>query len=307
MKDFGFNDILSALDHVKGGIPVQKLTSRIKLGEHRSLFFGPSYNLYDIKEYDPESDLPNMIVEVPGGDEETVYARRCIENHEIKVNFLVDLSSSIDTGIHAFKRRMLLETVGFIGATGVRYQDPVGLIGFADRIILNKRPRSGKMNFYHLLKTVYDFLEGHDPNKRKLPARKTNFFLILDFVRRYFDKPCFIPFISDFVGFEEVFQSSLFRQVASKHELMFIFLDDPQEHLSGKGWGYLTTRDIETGRRQIISRRKMVKIEKEIRLRRKKLRKELRKMGIQSVVLEYGKHFKRLRRFFIARRKSVGR
>lgn len=303
MNDFRFNDILSALDHIKGGIPIQRLTGRIKLGEHRSLYFGPSYNLYDIKEFDPESDPPSMIVEVPGGDEDVIYARRCIEDHEVKVNFLVDLSSSIDIGVYAYKRRMLLEAIGFIGATGIRYQDPVGLVGFTDKIILNLKPKSGKMNFYYMLKVVYDFLEKNDPDKRKIQARKTDFFAALDFIRRYFDKPCFVPVISDFVGFEEVVKSRLFRVVASKHEFMFIFLDDPQEQYSGKGFGYIVTKDIETGRRSIVSRRKMVEIEKKIRLRRKSLRRELRKMGIQSVVLEYGKHFKRLRRFFMARRK----
>lgn len=307
MKDFGFNDILSALDHIKGGIPVQRLTSRIRLGEHRSLFFGPSYNLYDIKEFDPESDPPNMIIEIPGGDEDIIYARRCIEDHEVKVNLFVDLSSSIDTGVYSYKRRMLLETIGFIGATGIRYQDPVGLVGFSDKIILNLKPKCGKMNFYHLLKTVYDFLERHDPDKKRTRPRKTNFFVTLDFIRRHFDRPCFIPVISDFVGFEKVISSRLFRLAASRHEFMFIFLDDPQEHYSGQGFGYLITKDIETGRRLIVSRRKMGKIEKEIRQKRKELRRELRKMGIQSVVLEYGKHLKRLRRFFNARRKYVQR
>ena len=37
--------------------------------------------------------------------------------------------------------------------------------------------------------------------------------------------------------------------------------------------------------------------EKEIRAQRRELRKELRGLGIQSVVLEYGKHFNRLFRF----------
>src|SRR3989344_2175119 len=207
MKNLVFNDVLSALTHIKSGIPLERLTSRIRLGEHKSLFFGPSHRLYDIKEFDPESDPPNMIVEVPGGDEDVIYARRCIEDHEVKVNFLVDLSSSIDTGIYAYKRRMLLEAIGFIGATGIRYQDPVGLIGFTDRIILNLKPRCGKMNFYHLLKTVYDFLEKNDPDNKNNPVRQTEFFAALDFIRRYFDKPCFIPIISDFVGFEKVISS----------------------------------------------------------------------------------------------------
>src|SRR3989344_8797823 len=122
MRDPSFNDVPAALTHIKSGIPLERLTGRIRLGKHRSLFLGPSHNLYDIKEFDPESDPPNMIVEVPGGDEDTVYTRRCIEQHEVKINFLVDLSSSVYAGVNLNKTKLLLEALGFVGVTGVRYR-----------------------------------------------------------------------------------------------------------------------------------------------------------------------------------------
>lgn len=308
MKDLSFNDVLAALTHIKSGIPLERLTSRIRLGEHRSLFFGPSHNLYDIKEFDPECDPPNMIVEVPGGDEDTVYARRCIEEHEVRINFLVDLSSSVDAGIDFNKRKLLLETIGFIGVTGTRYQDPVGLMGFVDKVVLNLKPRCGVNNFYYLLKTVFDFLAKCDSKENKNKRRKTDFFAALDFVRRSFNRPCLIPVISDFVGFEKVMNSPLLRMVASKHELLFIFLDDPLEFLGAEGVGQIRTEDIESGDQVVVSRRKLFQIEKEIRAERKELRTNLRRMGIDSVVLEYGKqgrHFNRLTRFFLRRHKQL--
>ncbi len=310
MKDFNFNDVLSALTHIRSGIPLERLTSRIRLGEHRSLFFGPSHNLYDIKEFDPESDPPNMIVEVPGGDEDTVYARRCIEEHEVKINFLIDLSSSIYAGIDFNKRKLLLEALGFIGVTGVRYSDPIGLIGFTNKIVLNLTPRCGANNFYYLLKVAYDFLAEHDPNNKKILKSKTDFFVALDFVRRSFNKPCFIPVISDFVSFEKVVFSPLLRVVAAKHEMIFIFLDDPLEFLSAEGVGQIRIEDIESEGQFVVSRRKLVKIEEDLRVKRKKLRKELKRMGIDSIVLEYDKkrrtrHFNRLYKFFLKRHKQL--
>lgn len=309
MKDLVFNDVLSALTHIKSGIPLERLTSRIRLGEHRSLFYGPSHNFYDIKEFDPECDPPNMIVEVPGGDEDVIYARRCIEQHEVKINFLIDLSPSVYAGMDFNKRKLLLEALGFIGVTGVRYGDPVGFTGFTDRVVLNLTPRCGANNFYYLLRIVYDFLIDHDSAKKKVQKDKTDFFVALDFVRRSFSRPCLIPVISDFVGFEKVLDSSLLRMMASKHEMVFIFLDDPSEFLGAKGFGQIRIEDIESGGQFIVSRRKLSQIEKDIRAERKKLRKNLRRMGINSVVLEYGKqgrHFNRLNRFFLRRQKQVG-
>ncbi len=306
VDNFNFNDILSSLNHIRGGIPALRLSSRIRLGEHRSLFFGPSYDFFDIQEYDPERDPPNQIINsVVGPDEDMVYARRCIEQHEVKVMIMTDLSSSVDAGIALIKRRMLLEAVGFVGVTSTRYQDPIGLVGFTDKIVLDMPSRCGSNNFYHLLKNIYDYLGNpHDSANKKV--RKTDFFLALDFIRRTQNKRCVIPVISDFVGFDKAADSHLLRAISSKHELIFIFLDDPLEFLSATGWGYIRIKDIETGTESVVSRRRLVNIEKEIRAKRRELRIKLRRLGIDSVVLEYsdkGRHFNRLSRFFLARHK----
>ncbi len=302
MNNFGFGEIVSALTHLRGGIPANRLSYRMRLGQHRSVFFGPSYDFYDIQEYDPERDPPNQVVQsFLGSDEEITYSRKCIEQREVKVVFLADVSSSIDTGPDLAKRRMLLETVGYVGLTGARYQDPVGLVGFADKILLNQPARCGQNNFFHLLRTLYDFVTEEGQKGKKALPRQTDFFGVLDFVKRTLNQPCFIPVVSDFIGFEKALSSSVLRTVASRHELLFIFLDDPAEVLAAKGPGFIRIEDAETGRQLILSRNKMTKLEAELRERRKNLRRELKGMGINSVVLEYGKHFQRLHRLFMRR------
>lgn len=310
MKNFEFNDILSALTHIRGGIPALRLSSRVRLGEHRSLFFGPSYDFHDIQEFDPERDPPNQIIpNFIGPDVDVVYARRCIEQHDIKVMLMVDLSSSLDAGMNLIKRRMLLEAIGFIGVTATRYQDPLGLVGFTEKIVLNMPARSGSNNFFYLLKNVYDFL-GRDSAGKNDEKRKTDYFTALDFTRRTFNRRCLIPVISDFVNFNKVLDSSILRAVASMHEVIFIFLDEPLEILSATGRGYVSMEDVESGERNVISRRKLPELEKKLRTERRELRNSLKRIGIQSVVLEYGangRHFNRLHRFFMARHKMQSR
>lgn len=310
VRSFDFNDILSALTHIRGGIPALRLSSRIRLGEHRSVFFGPSYDFHDIQEYDPERDPPNQIIpNFVGPDDDVIYARRCIEQHDIKVMLMVDLSSSLDAGIDLIKRRMLLEAIGFIGVTATRYQDPLGLVGFTEKIVLNMPARSGSSNFFYLLKNVYDYLNSHSTGEDE-QKRKTDYFIGLDLIRRTFNKRCLIPVISDFVNFDKVLNSPILRSVASRHEVIFIFLDDPLEFLSATGHGYVSMDDVESGERSIISRKKLTELEKNLRAERKELRNSLRRIGIQSVVLEYGangRHFNRLHRFFLARHKLQGR
>src|SRR3989344_9338893 len=100
MKNFKFREVLSALTHIRGGVPAKRPSSRVRLAEHKSVFFGPSYDFYDIQEYDPERDEPSQIIHGLVGPNGEIYARKCIEQHEIKVIFLIDLSSSIDAGVN---------------------------------------------------------------------------------------------------------------------------------------------------------------------------------------------------------------
>lgn len=308
MIGFSFQDVLASLHYHKDGIPVERLTARIRLGEHRSCFFGPSYDFFDIQEYDPERDPPNMVLHsvVNPADESIIYSRKTIEPHDVQLIFLADLSSSIDAGYGSAKRRLLLEAIGFIGLTAVRYQDVVGLAGFTDKVVLNLPAKSGKSNFHYLLQEVYDFLDRNSPDGKNSEPRKTDFYSALNYINRGLRRGCLIPIISDFVGFEEVVNTPLFREVAAKHELILIFLDDPQEFIGMGGVGFVRVRDAETGKRFVVSRRKMRRLEKETREKRKKLRADLRRLGVHSVVLEQnGRHFGRLQRFFISRQKTI--
>lgn len=311
--NFNFNDILSSLDHIKGGIPLKKLSKTSRLGVHKSIFFGPSNNMFDIQEYDEERDPTNLIVwSLYDPDEDIIWVMKTVEEHETQIRFFVDLSSSIvSAGTDFSKRKMLLEAVGFIGMSGARYQDRVGLAGFTDRIVLNLPPRGGVIHFTHLLKTLYDYMERPDSGGRKTAARKTDFIVMLDFIKRTADKPCFIPIISDFIRFEEVFDSPqslrLLKYVAARHEIIFIFIDDFPEISGMAGRGYLRIEDIETGRQAVIARKMAGEIVSSIRRHRTVLRKQkLRSLGIDSVVLEPGKQIPRLHKFFIKRRKLSG-
>ena len=306
---FSFNDILNSLGHIKDGIPMLRPSNRIIPGLHKSIFFGPSCDIYDIREYDKDRDPPNLIIySMYDPNEGIVWAMKTREEHGAVVHILADLSdSTINSGTELIKRRMLLEAVGFIGLSGSRYMDRVALTGFTDRIALRIPGRSGVLNAIHLLRILYDCLERDLPKENREP-RKTNFITALDFIRRNLHKRCFIPIISDFIGFEEAMQSirfmKLLKNVADKHEVVLIFLDDPEEILKSVGTGYLRETDIETGKQTVTprSRKKREKMAQEIRVARDVLRKvKLKQLRIGSVVLEPGKQIYRLQKFFMKR------
>ena len=306
MKALSLSEVIADITHIRGGVPLARLARSSRLAGHRSTFFGPSYDFVDIQEYDPDRDPPNQII-YSLGDEDTIYARKCIEEHETQIVFLVDLSSSIDSGQGLAKRKMLLSAIGCIGLTGARAQDPVGLIGFTDRIILDLPKRCGNSYVYYLVQAVYDLLAELNPSTKRSNTRKTDFAIALASLQQSVARPSVIVMISDFVEFDQMADSALLAQVAARHELLLVFLDDPVELTSGLGLGYMRTEDIETGRQHVVSRRKLAKMEKELRQRRKEMRGRLGNMGITSVVLEPNKLFKRLQKFFTIQSTNTAR
>ncbi|MBI3274045.1 MAG: hypothetical protein HYZ69_02780, partial [Candidatus Colwellbacteria bacterium] len=201
-----------------------------------------------------------------------------------------------------------------IGLTCSHAQDPMGLIGFAEDVIFEERPRVGEDSVYYALGKLYKFFEGiEDDGRGPLKRQGTNLTKALEcFSSKYVNKHCCLIIISDFVGAEEFFMSQILRDVSSRHEVMFLFLDDPKEFNVAtwfKRWfkttfGYLRIADMETGKTTVVPLRKMKEIGQQIRERRKEMRNRLKDISIDSMVLEYtseGKHYERLYRFFLNR------
>lgn len=311
--EFTLNDVFSSIHKTANALPIGNPAHRIRFGEHPSRFMGHGPDFYQIVEYDHEKHTVNQIqwhLTDPYG---TVFVREAKVTKDFETIILGDLSASM-----MFKLRLFFETLGNIGLTCSHAQDPMGFIGFADNIIFNERPKVGEDQVYYLLEKLYKFFEDIEKDGRGPIIRKgTNYQRIFEYVAaKYLNKHCFIIVLSDFIGAEEFFDSQILKDVASQHEVVFLFLDDPSEFkvtswLSRRlkiGFGYLRLSNIETGGKVTISLRKYIKIGKQIREKRKEARNRLRDARIDSMVLEYtknGKHFERLYRFWLQRQDLI--
>ncbi|OGN08633.1 MAG: hypothetical protein A3J46_02945 [Candidatus Yanofskybacteria bacterium RIFCSPHIGHO2_02_FULL_41_11] len=312
---FILNEVFSSIHKAANVLPISTPASRVRFGDHSSRFKGQGPDFYQISEYDPEEHIIDQIQWHLTDPNDGVYVREAKITKDFVVVVMADLSTSMMFGLdNPSKLRLLFETIGNIGLTCSHAQDPMGLIGFAENVIFDERPKVGEDSIYYTLEKLYKFFEGIENDGRgPLKRQGTNFTKALGFFSsRYVNKHCCLIVVSDFVGAEEFFTSQILRDVSSQHEVMFLFLDDPKEfnvttwfgHWFKITFGYLRTTDMETERTKIILLRKMKEIGQEIRKSRKEMRNHLRDMGIDSMVLEYttqGKHYERLYRFFLAR------
>lgn len=308
MMTFSLDDIYSSIDRVADTLPVENLSGHVKFAEHKSIYKGRG-EFYQFREYDPEmGDLVSDIEWRKIGPDGKLYVRVGIPLKEFDAVILADISASELFAVdYQYKARMLLEATGDIGLTCVRGQDPLGLIGFAENIIFDEEPRTGSDHVDYLIEQMYRFFESMSLiGKNKIGGNKTDFVKAFNFFsERYSSKQCFLVVISDFIGAEELLRSQILKDVSSHHEVVFLFLDDPEEFNIGWAPGLIRTEDVETGKQRRISIGRLRKENALSRIKRKQMRNELQNLGIDSMVLEYGKGFQRLYRAFDARSESL--
>ena len=303
---FAIEDIFSSIQRSANKIPAGTLSARLRFGEHKSDFRDQGYDFYQIREYDPERDSVSQIQWSSFDPDGTVYVREAKITKEFVVIVMADLSSSMAFSAgYPCKIRLLLETIGSIGLTCFHGQDPMGLIGFADNVIFDEPPRVGENNTYYLLEKLYDYFETMFKELSEgQPGRGTDFPEALDFfAKRYGNKRCFVVVVSDFIGCENLIDSPILQDITSQHEAVFLFLDDPNEFKIKSPWGFLRTRDVESGKIGTVSLRRFQQSGRITRMFRKRLREELGSAEVDSVVLEPGK-IDRLARFFQTRQEK---
>lgn len=302
---FALEDVFSSIDRVANALPIASAATRIRFGEYSSIFRGRGPDFYQIVEYDPEEHEVDQIQWHLTDPDGTIYVREAKITKDFEVVVMADLSSSM-----LFKLRLLFETIGNVGMTCSYAQDPLGFIGFASDIIFDEIPRIGEGAVDNLLEDLYDFFEGLEKDGKGPLKGETDFAKVFEFFSsRYANKQCFLVVISDFIGAEEFVRSQLLKDVASRHETVFLFLDNPAEfNTRGWLWRRLKMRNVETGRDGIVSLRDMKKLEQSIRAERKRMRDYLNDLRIGEMVLEYsgkGKHYERLVRFFLERQEMI--
>lgn len=308
MMTFTLDDIFSNMYRVADTLPVEDFSRSTKFGEHRSQFRGDGHDFDRVVEYDPQIHSLSQIDWRSMDYKRRVYVRESRVTKDFPVVLMGDMSISMLFGVDAqHKKRMFLEVMGDIGLACYHAQDPMGFIGFAEDIIFDEEPRVGEAQLYYLIGETYNFFEGITEDGRgKLGKSITNFHNAFDFFsRKYANKQCLLIVVSDFIGVEDIVKSPVLQDVANQHEVVFVFLDDPLEFTINQGPGSLRIENIEDGEQLIVSRRNLSKIGADIRRARKKMREEnLKELRVDSIVLEYGKHFQRLYRFFIGREES---
>ncbi len=215
-------------------IYTSKAVNDILAGEYGSVFKGRGMEFDEVREYQPGDEVRTIDWNVTARMGHP-YVKRFVEERELTVLFLVDLSASGSFGSgRQTKNEVAAELCALLAFSAIKNNDKVGLIVFTDGIELFVPPAKGVS---HVLRLVRDLL-GFKPRQTR-----TDIAGGLDYLGRITTKRCVVFLVSDFLG--ENFEKPM-RVVGRRHDLIAVSLADPRE-IRFPNVGLVELEDAESG------------------------------------------------------------
>ncbi|MEN8256261.1 MAG: DUF58 domain-containing protein [Thermodesulfobacteriota bacterium] len=231
------NELRQKIRHIQ--ITASKAVSDILAGEYHSVFKGRGMEFDEVRPYQPGDDVRTIDWNVTARTGEP-HIKRYVEERELTILFLVDLSASgVFGSTGRLKNDVAAELCGLLAFSAIRNNDKAGLIAFSDEIELFIPPRKGTS---HALRLVRDIL--HLQPK----GRKTEINTVLNYLAKVQNKRAVVFLVSDFRAPD--FSKAL-RATAKRHDVIAISITDPAELELPKA-GLLRLIDNESGQMEVI-------------------------------------------------------
>ena len=227
------------LKHVKGiELRARNLVNTLFTGEYRSVFRGQGIEFAEVREYQQGDDFRAIDWNVSARMGHP-FVKTFMEERELTLLLIVDQSGSLHFGRPYTKAGLAVEVAAVLALAAARHNDRVGALLFADMPEYVVRPAKGRA---HALRVIRD-LVAFAPR-----GRGTNLAGALRYAAKLLRHRAIVVVLSDFRA--EGWEDAL-AQVASRHEVVAITVDDPREYdLPDAGWVEL--EDAETGQRLLV-------------------------------------------------------
>ena len=205
-------------------------------GSYLSVFKGRGIEFDEVRPYQSGDDVRTVDWNVTARMGE-LYVKRFIEERELTVLLMVDVSGSQDFGsVGRFKREAVAEMAALLAFAASRNNDKVGLMLFTDRVEKYFPPRKGRR---HILRMVRELLTFQPV------GRGTDLKAALDYSNQMLKRRGIMFLLSDFQADPQTYRKAL-NIAGRRHDLVAIDLRDPLEKNIAPV-GLMVLEDAETG------------------------------------------------------------
>ena len=205
-------------------------------GSYLSVFKGRGIEFDEVRPYQAGDDVRTVDWNVTARMGE-LYVKRFIEERELTLLLMVDVSGSQDFGsVQQFKREAVAEMAALLAMAANRNNDKVGLLLFSDRVEMYLPPRKGRKHMLRLVRELLTF----EPR-----GRGTDLKVALDYANQMMKRRGIVFLLSDFQADPETYRKAL-NVAGHRHDLIAIDLRDPLEKEIAPV-GLMVLEDAETG------------------------------------------------------------
>jgi uncharacterized protein (DUF58 family) len=216
-------------------------------GDYRTLFRGHGVDLADLREYQFSDDVRHIDWNVTARLQ-TPHVRVYNEERETSAWFLLDLTSSLDFGSGAVKKRAVAaELVGVLARMLSRHGNRVGAILYSGRVEAVIPAGSGRRHVLHILHRMLALAER--PASGGAPPSETRLDELLQSAGHAIVRRSLLFVVSDFISAPGWDQS--LAQLAQRHETLAVRLYDPLEQ-ELPDLGFVTMQDAESGEQLFV-------------------------------------------------------
>ncbi len=267
-------------------------------GQSESIFKGRGMEFEEVRHYVPGDEVRDIDWNVTARMG-APYVKRFVEERELTVLLVVDVSRSMRFGTSGpEKRELAAELAAILGFAAMRHNDRVGLVLAGRDVEHFVRPARGRTHLLRLLRDVLGAASTTGGTRLSNAAR---------FVTRTTRRRALVFWISDF---EDRLERKDWKVLGRRHDVTALALRDPRDELL-PAVGWVELEDLETGARALIDtgdRAVRDAYQREARERRRQVERTLLESGCPLLELRTDRNYlPTLLKFFNARARGVRR
>ncbi|MGE3536277.1 MAG: DUF58 domain-containing protein [Candidatus Tectimicrobiota bacterium] len=216
-----------------------RMVDSVLAGAYHSTFKGRGMEFDEVREYTPGDEVRTIDWNVTARRGQP-YVKRYVEERELTVMLLVDLSASGQFGsVRRLKTEIATELCAVLAWSAIKNNDKVGLILFTDHIEQFLPPQKGRRHVLRVIREILYFAPRHQRTDigqaleylHRLSRRRTVSFLVSDFLATGYEQPL--------------------RIAQRRHDLIPISITDPRECTLPQV-GFVVLQDLETGEQIVL-------------------------------------------------------